>query len=309
MQPFAEYIAGQITAAFKKLLSEKHLYQSVELDLSGINTTTAAVEVQKIPRAPLNSGAKTSRPPLDAVIEAGQNYANKKWRPVIGSAREFEAGVGGQRYGPAPIPAMQVSNMVIFEVPSIQTFCSSCKDSWPFNPIGEVANVGEFQDQWFYLGYQCQKCQVLPVWFMIRRDKLKLRLCGRDPIEAIPAPKELPKAYSKYYSDAQIAHQTGQTLAGIFLLRTFIEQFWRSEPAVQAVIKEKSRATGDELGNAYQATLKPAFRDSFPSLSDVYGRLSAAMHEANADPALFEDCRDKILHHFDGRKAFRIDVR
>ena len=37
MYPFTEYIAGQITAAFEQLLNNKHLYQHVDLDLSGIN--------------------------------------------------------------------------------------------------------------------------------------------------------------------------------------------------------------------------------------------------------------------------------
>jgi hypothetical protein len=256
MYPFTEYIAGQITSAFEQLLNRKHLYQHVDLDLSGINPTTATVEVQKIPRAPLNSGAKTSMPSVEEVIELGRNHAKKTWFPQGGLATE----AGSQRFGPPPTVTVQGPQHVMFSIPSVQTFCSHCEGSWPFNHIDDIV-------------------------------------------------KEVPEPQGKFFAKAIMAYNTGQTLAGIFFLRTFIEQFWRSIPGVQMVIKEKPRATGDEQGDAYQATLLPAFRDSFPSLPNVYGRLSAAMHEANADAALFESCRDEILHHFDGRKAFRLDVR
>jgi hypothetical protein len=147
------------------------------------------------------------------------------------------------------------------------------------------------------------------VYFLVRREDLKLRLCGRDPIEAVPPPKVLPGSHSKFYSDAQIAHHAGQTLAGIFLLRTFIEQFWRSVPEVQELIKQQARATGDEQATAYQAMLPPDFKSRFPSLSDVYGQLSTAMHEAKADAALFEDCCAKIVEHFEARRLFKIGAK
>lgn len=134
---------------------------------------------------------------------------------------------------------------------------------------------------------------------------MKLRLVGRDPIEAIPPPSAL-KGPTKYYSDAMIAHHAGQTLAGIFLLRTYVEQFWRTVPEVQAKIKHLARPTGDEQGAVYQTTLPPAFKSRFPSLSDIYGRLSEAMHEANADVALFEECCGKVVEHFEARKVFKL---
>lgn len=220
MYPFTEYIAGQITSAFEQLLNRKHLYQHVDLDLSGINPTTATVEVQKIPRAPLNSGAKTSMPSVEEVIELGRNHAKKTWFPQGGLATE----AGSQRFGPPPTVTVQGPQHVMFSIPSVQTFCSHCEGSWPFNHIDDIVNIGAREDQWFCLGYQCQKCKKLPVWFFIRRKGLRITLVGRDPIEAIPAPKEVPEPQGKFFAKAIMAYNTGQTLAGIFFLRTFIAQ-------------------------------------------------------------------------------------
>jgi hypothetical protein len=99
----------------------------------------------------------------------------------------------------------------------------------------------------------------------MRREALKLRLAGRDPIEILPTPKVLPKAPSKYYSDAIIAHHAGQTLAGLFLLRVFVEQYWRTVPAVQALLTEEPRATGERQGDAYQSSLPTDFKNRFLS--------------------------------------------
>lgn len=41
----------------------------------------------------------------------------------------------------------------------------------------------------------------------------------------VEVPKDLPKAQKKYFSDAIDAHNSGQTLAGLFFLMTFIEQY------------------------------------------------------------------------------------
>jgi hypothetical protein len=124
--------------------------------------------------------------------------------------------------------------------------------------------------------------------------------------EVLPTPKVLPKPRGRFYGNALIAYHAGQTLAAIFTLRTFIEQFWRSLPQVQALIKQQPRATGDEQGQEYQATLPDDFKNRFPSLPEIYGKLSAAMHEANPDGGLFEDSCNELIEHFEARKLFKL---
>jgi hypothetical protein len=122
----------------------------------------------------------------------------------------------------------------------------------------------------------------------------------------LPTPKELPKETARYFSSAHIAHNAGQTLAGIFLLRTFVEQYWRSLPEVKKVTDKRSKVTGDEMGDAYQNPLPVDFKQRFPSLKDIYNKLSEAMHAANEDAALFDDCSAKIVEHFDARRLFKL---
>ena len=51
---------------------------------------------------------------------------------------------------------------------------------------------------------------------------MKISLNGRSPMEATNVPDYLPKDQKKYFSDALIAYNSGQILAGIFLLRIFV---------------------------------------------------------------------------------------
>jgi hypothetical protein len=101
-----------------------------------------------------------------------------------------------------------------------------------------------------------------------------------------------------------LAHHAGQTLAGLYLLRTFVEQYWRTLRPVKDLIAAVPRATGDEQGEAYQKTLLGDFKARFPSLKDIYGQLSAAVHDASADARLFEDSSARIVEHFAARKLF-----
>ena len=142
--------------------------------------------------------------------------------------------------------------------------------------------------------------------FVVRREGKRLRLVGRDPIEKVPTPKVLPKGTDKYFSDSQIAHHAGQTLAGIFLLRVFVEQFLHSVPAVKELLLKDARAPGDRIAETYQDTLPDAFKERFPSLRSIYANLSEAMHAANADAELYErNCRE-IVKHFEARSLFEL---
>ncbi len=195
-----------------------------------------------------------------------------------------------------------------FELPTINTFCDHCNARWPFNSVAQgscLMQGEEGEDESFYLGYQCQQCKGRPILFLVSRESLKLRLAGRYPLEVLPTPKVLPKSVSKYYSNAVIAHHAGQlTLTGLFLLRVFIDQFWRTIPAVKELITLQPKATGDEQGDAYQSKLPQDFNSRFPSLKDIYGKLSAALHIADENAALFNDSCAKIEKHFEARAVY-----
>jgi hypothetical protein len=119
-------------------------------------------------------------------------------------------------------------------------------------------------------------------------------------------PKVLPRKQSEYFGNAIVAFQSGQTLAALFLLRVFIEQYWRSLEVVSKKNSGKAKPTGDELGAAYNATLPDDFKSRFPSLLEIYKDLSAAIHLANPDGDLFQDATRKVTEHFDARRLFKL---
>ena len=300
-----------VQAALKGLLSEKHLYQSVKVSLDPVAALLAQIN-RDIARAEPNQSSTSPDWPttIEEIRTSSTSCANIPW--VMGMSDVKGA----------------YSDMVIVPLPYINTACAVCKSRQPFNPMPDLSSartlLGYDRDQWYSLTYQCQGCHGFPVRFLVRRERLKLTLSGRDPLEVLPVPNALPDRVSEYYGQAVVAYHAGYTLAGIFLLRTFIEQYWRQcVPEVQALFKpqprppgekkqpgvpegDPPRATGEAQGNVYQATLPVLFRGQFPSLSDLYGRLSAAMHEAKADAALCEDCIAQVLEHFEARRLFKL---
>lgn len=296
MERTTQAIGQSVTKAIKLLLSENHLYQYVEVDLSAVFefAKTLHADLALASSEPNMSGSYKSPPSLESLNAQGKLFAANLWMPSDIS-----------------LPTLSFSrdeSPIGFELPTINTFCAHCKERWPFNPVrdGSYMVQGEGQDECFYLGFQCQQCKGRPIRFLVCREGLRLRLAGRYPIEVLPTPKVLPKGVNKFYSDAMVAHHAGQTLAGLFLLRVFIEQFWRTVPAVQQVIAVQQRANGDEQGDAYQSTLPTDFKSRFASLKDVYGKLSEAIHAADGNANLFDDSCARIVEHFDARRLYRL---
>jgi len=276
--------------SFKILLSEKHLYQCSEVNSEALSSATlkiqSSLDVELLPQ----TGTTSEK----FILKETKKLVETIWVP--------------NQVTPTSYQVLADSFPIGFDLPTINTFCGACKARWPFNPVAEGSYLlqGRGQDEFFYLGYQCQQCKGDPIRFLVRREGLRLRLAGRYPLEVLPTPNILPKAASKYYGNAVIAHHAGQTLAGLFLLRVFIEQFWRTVPKVKDLIALQSKATGDEQGHAYQSTLPDDFKSRFPSLTDVYDKLSAAIHSADENAALFDDSCAKIVKHFDARRVYEI---
>jgi len=287
IEGFADALASSVSNAFKKLLSEKHLYQSVEVDDSFVNRIATRF-------------ASTGHGFEDRYKEIGQNLFSGAWTPSSKS-RELEM-----------LGVSQASVDGSFEYPTILTYCHHCTEKWPFNSIGSSGfyEKGKTSDseQWFFCSYECQNCKQDAVRFLVRRSGKKLTLSGRDPIETVPIHTDIPKNVRRFFSNAVIAHNAGQTLAGIFFLRVFIEQFWSSRPAITKAITSNARLSGEERGGIYMAELPEDFKTRCPSLLSIYSKLSMAMHEATADAPLFEKSCSEIITHFEARRIFRLDI-
>jgi hypothetical protein len=125
---------------------------------------------------------------------------------------------------------------------------------------------------------------------------------GRSPIEYVELPPFIPKQEQKWFREAIITFQSGKILAGLFYLRTFVEQFARRKTGMQNV-----KITAEEIFNAYAATIPENIRSTMPSLRDYYDKLSDTLHSAKEDKELFESAREAIEQHFDIRRVHKLE--
>jgi hypothetical protein len=186
----------------------------------------------------------------------------------------------------------------------VKLFCSSCDREEPFNPVDGKDEASQVDtngiiNQIFVLSFQCQSCKGMPEVFMVKRKDWKLTLTGRCPMEKVQVPKYIPKLHANYYSDAVIAFNSGQTLAGLFLLRTFIEQY-----AIR--VTGKTDLLADQIIDLYMNGLPEDFKKRFPSLRKIYGDLSDAIHKANASDELFKQSLSDIDAHFDAKRLYKL---
>ncbi len=202
----------------------------------------------------------------------------------------------------------EISSDLVLIPPDVKLYCKTCKNTEAYNLeetqdlLKGLSNERYFSEaknkQIFSLTYQCQSCKGLPEIFMIRREGLKLMLCGRTPMEIVPTPAYLPKPQVKYFSGAVIAFNSGQVLAGKFLLRTFIEQYVRSES------EDPTSEKVDTLLSAYNENLPLDFKKRFPSLKTVYAQLSTDLHGAVESEAEFLQAKSDIELHFEAKSLF-----
>jgi hypothetical protein len=275
----------KITLAVKSLLESKHLYQSITLEYSDI---LKAMLKRKI----VHQEARKSIPErFSASVQAN-------WFPIDRANPNYIL-----PYGNRPSP-------ICFNTPDVKLFCNMCERVEPANsvssadffwrnPVPEHFALSGQKVQVFVFSFLCQSCKSAPEVFLVRRQGLKLIHSGRSPIEHIDVPRAIPKPVKSYYSGAVVAHQSGQTLAGIFLLRTVIEQWARS-------IVRSTLPDAEKLLDAYMSTLPEDFKQRFPSFHKLYADLSDDLHAAKGDAGLFQKALAEIDQHFDARRIFNL---
>ncbi len=277
------YLVG-VQRAIRELLESKHLYQSIGLDAL-VGQLTKLMEDYLVEP----SGGRSTHV---LMVEDATKFLAREW----------------QFHRPnAAIHTKANPNHLYLRLSHVNIHCPQCDRVEAHNPVfdSDLPSVASEHDpaggvvQWLTVAYQCQSCKGLPVVFLVHRSADKLTLSGRSPIETVSVQKFIPKGTKQYYSTAIVAHQSGQTLAGLFLLRTFIEQTAR-----QAIESPDPNWTGDQLLEAYTATLHGTLRSDFPSMKCLYGELSADIHTATGSTVLFDKAIADIDKHFDAKRLF-----
>jgi hypothetical protein len=292
IQQGAEALSENITATLKELLETKHLYQSIdtlsyEVILKAVESNFRGIYV-------------------DMVRQRIGELWSRSWHALPLSQKREGPVLSLWRTGPTGLFILS------FRIPHLKLFCHRCDRVEVFNHLSgwdmletDVAGTGATPDdnkpttQIFVLSFLCQSCKSIPEVFLVRRKGNKLTLSGRSPIEHVEQPHDIPKPISRYYSGAVIAHQSGQTLAGVFLFRVLIEQW------VQSQARTKDLKVDVAL-EEYMEGLPNDFKARFSSFRALYEKLSADIHRATGSADLFEDAQQQIVEHFKARRLFKL---
>jgi hypothetical protein len=287
----ARSIGRDAAKKLKLLLEGRHIYQHVVIDGEEL------VLPWKVRAQTSALGIVRDEPDFDR-----QNF-------TLGSTELSLVEVGG---------AGEEYSVLTLVVENVKLFCSECGASEAFMPVWFQDLTNELEKgqrhsyrtgpdvrlpagfQLFAILLQCQRCTGKPEAVLIRRDGWRLSLHGRSPMEHVDVPKCIPKEERHLFRDAIIAGNGGKTLAGLFYLRAFIEQFARR------IVGETGRRSANELMDDYGKTLSEQHRGLMPSLRDWYEKLSQPIHAAKDDENLFEEARAAIEQHFEIRRVFKM---
>jgi hypothetical protein len=282
----AREVNHAIAEKLKELLETKHLYQNVVVDVGAL--------IEKFHKQLLLENEKLALRKFATEV-LGLN--------LVASESEVYP-IDHKNY---TLPTLILQN--------VKLYCSRCKQRETFSPTSSLDATKDVADrrktsprtalhpasfQLFLLTYQCETCRTIPVSFLVKRSGWKFIIEGRSPFEEVDVPNFIPKAERWLFSGAIVAAQTGNTLAGLFYLRSFIEQFARRQTRI------KDRQPGEAILDAYQSLLPESKRDHMPSLRSWYERLSVPVHTADANEELFQEALKEITEHFDFRRIYKI---
>jgi hypothetical protein len=282
----SEWLSAKVVKELRRLLESKHLYQSILIDRDGLLDRLLAEAI----------GEKANTDPGELTAKVDQ---------ALTSSWHAHDTISVQRPRGQPLPpGMEYPPSIGFFLQKIEATCATCKALKPMNMVRQLEISNDYDRRWapienregglqdFLFAFQCQSCRAQPEAFLVRRRGLKLTLCGRSPMEYVCVPEVIPKGVRKYLSDAIVAGQSGKVLAGLYYLRVLIEQHAR------AAVSNSENSKVDQALDSYTNSLRDEIRRQFPSLREIYGRLSEAIHHAHESDELFEESFERIVLHF-----------
>jgi len=196
-----------------------------------------------------------------------------------------------------------------FPLPSINTWCSSCRNKTTFDSIGSIwcdgfidyfPKLSDNTEQVYTFYYQCSLCKNNVITFLIKRSGIALHLCGRSERLTISVSKLIPKDVRQIVEDAIGAANENDIYAGFYHLRTFAEHYMKS-CLTQPV---GSRITGEELCELYNSSLDNRMTSGMPSLASIYANASKFMHLRTGAREDFDRLLADIEAHLQAKDLF-----
>jgi hypothetical protein len=270
--------------AIKSLIEESYLYRSRRIDIAAILT---------------QADAKWTKESLE------MEFQHRPWIPwsqnrgfTHGERQLFQHGRGCDPLGTPP-ERMSLT----FVIPTVKTWCPKCQqatvhDSIPhieFSPyhLNPEAIAEPLGTQNFLFNMMCQECKSPPTTFMVRREFLKVQLCGRSHLFLPQPPNEVPKALRAIYRDAVGAVACGDLFGAFYHLRTLMEHHMKSE--VGLAIADK--IDGDELCARYNQKIDSVLRERC-SLKTAFDNCSSNLHNRVGSLADYEKIVEMVCSHF-----------
>ena len=301
MKPFPPYVDNQLVRpqtpfvedtmraaihdALKALMEGSYLYQSKTIDLSAI--------LEK-------ADAKTTAADLE------EEFAYRPWVPHSlhrGFSKMEHDIMGAASVGGSPLHAPAKEMRLTFPIPTIETWCSVCKshevhDSIPYIDASPYhLNKEAVQERpgfrTFLFNFTCAKCKSPPLTFMIRRELLKVQLCGRSKPYFPRIPTEIPKGLRDIYHDGLAAAACGDISGGFYHLRTLMEHCMKKAcniPITQQI-------DGSDLCEEYNKSIDPVVAGRV-SLTSTFDQAAAHLHNRDGTKEQFEIALKQIEAHF-----------
>lgn len=282
--PEAEHIMGKsIHDVLKTLFSEGYLYQNRTIDLTGV-----------LAKADSNFSNE----------DLTDEFTHRPWIPHSQNRGFTTFERDFTRLKPSDALEAPLREMhLMFLIPTVETWCWRCKgqelhDSIPhlamspyhINPEAIEEPLGH---QTILFNFQCQKCKSAPVTFMVRRELLKIQLCGRSKPYFPIVPREIPKSLRAIYCDAAAAASCGDISGGFYHLRTLLEHHMKAVSGIAV----KQQIEGSDLCQSYNKSLDPIVAER-ASLTKLFGQCSAKLHERTGGRDEFKAALNLIESHF-----------
>jgi hypothetical protein len=280
-----EMMREQIHDTIKTLLEGSYLYQNKTIDISAILKKADS----QFPTARLQKEF-TYRP----WIPFSQN------RGFTSNEREImtTGNVGG-----SPLHSADHEMRLTFTLPTISTECPFCGEPQLHDSIPHVEASAYHLNQeaikeapgfkTYLFNYQCLKCKSAPITYMVRRELLKVQLCGRSSPYFPAVPKEIPRALRNIYKDAVSAIACADISGAFYHLRTLMEIHMKS--VCQIPIDEQ--IDGAALCQRYNKTLD-AVVSQRASLTAAFDQSAANLHTRKGTREQFESALKLIEGHF-----------
>lgn len=278
-------MAKLIESSIAQLLSTKHIYQNVEIDLSNIKK----LGDEKYTPDKLEYEFRL-RPWLPASKNTG--YTQHE-RFITNTAKS----------GTQHIDTALIDLNVSFSIPTIETPCAKCgnfihHESIPYlasspyhlNPEAVKEPRGH---QTFVFDFQCVACKGAPLKFIVTRVFNKIQLCGRSKAIEIAPPVFIPKKLRRIYAEALASANCGDIYAGFYHLRTLLEHQMKASCSIDMA----EYTDGDKLCGRYYETLDSIVAKK-AALTNEFKACSRNLHTRTGTFEEFTSVLKKVEAHF-----------